>query len=255
MANKTIDGLDVIDTINNDDLVVLGDNSTGDTPGTDVTAKKTTIADLSAKIEADLSLGSAATTDSSAYATAAQGALASSAVQPGDNISDLTNDEDYISSDALTSSSGDGNVASGSVIDVIALTQDQYDNRTQDANDSKKLFVITDGKTKDSYVGQIDTLTADKTYTIDLSPVTDREILSISLSWTDGAGPAGTVDLKVNNTSVLDSGTPLSLATGNTASQTLSTVGDVTAGQAITLVASADVADITDFAFVVEYQS
>lgn len=40
-------------------------------------------------------LGTAASQDSSAFATAAQGALASSAVQPGDNVSDLTNDAGY----------------------------------------------------------------------------------------------------------------------------------------------------------------
>lgn len=40
--------------------------------------------------------------DENAYATYAQGALADSAIQPGDNISDLTNDADYVTrADAL----------------------------------------------------------------------------------------------------------------------------------------------------------
>ena len=41
-------------------------------------------------------LGTAATTDASAYATAAQGTLANSATQPADNVSTLTNDSGYI---------------------------------------------------------------------------------------------------------------------------------------------------------------
>ena len=43
-------------------------------------------------------LGTAAATDSTAYATAAQGTLADSATQPGDNISTLTNDSGFITS-------------------------------------------------------------------------------------------------------------------------------------------------------------
>ena len=43
-------------------------------------------------------LGTAAATDASDYATAAQGTLADSATQPGDNVSTLTNDANYITS-------------------------------------------------------------------------------------------------------------------------------------------------------------
>ena len=45
----------------------------------------------------NLGLGTAAVTASTAYATAAQGALADSATQPSDNISTLTNDSNFIS--------------------------------------------------------------------------------------------------------------------------------------------------------------
>ena len=41
-------------------------------------------------------LGSAATNDTSDFATAAQGSLADSAVQPGDNVTELTNNANYI---------------------------------------------------------------------------------------------------------------------------------------------------------------
>jgi hypothetical protein len=46
----------------------------------------------------NLGLGTAATTASTDYATAAQGTLADSATQPGDNISTLTNDSGYLTS-------------------------------------------------------------------------------------------------------------------------------------------------------------
>lgn len=46
----------------------------------------------------NLGLGTVATTDASAYATAAQGATADTATQPGDNVSTLTNDAGYLTS-------------------------------------------------------------------------------------------------------------------------------------------------------------
>jgi hypothetical protein len=46
----------------------------------------------------NLGLGTAATTAATDYATAAQGALADSATQPGDNVSTLTNDAGYLTS-------------------------------------------------------------------------------------------------------------------------------------------------------------
>ena len=50
----------------------------------------------------NLGLGTAATTASTDYATAAQGTLAASATQPGDNISTLTNDSGYITGYTVT---------------------------------------------------------------------------------------------------------------------------------------------------------
>lgn len=47
----------------------------------------------------NLGLGTAATTASTDYATAAQGALADSAIQPSDNVSTLTNDAGYLTSE------------------------------------------------------------------------------------------------------------------------------------------------------------
>ena len=63
-----------------------------------------------------LGLGTAATTATTDYATAAQGTLADSAVQPADNISTLTNDSGYLTSTTAvtkTASTGSGVLPSG----------------------------------------------------------------------------------------------------------------------------------------------
>ena len=63
-----------------------------------------------------LGLGSAATTASTDYATAAQGSLADSATQPGDNVSTLTNDSGYLTSTTgvtKTAATGSGVLPSG----------------------------------------------------------------------------------------------------------------------------------------------
>jgi hypothetical protein len=68
--------------------------------GGDITAAgKALLDDADAAAQrATLELGTAATTNSTAYATASQGSLADSALQPGDNISELNNDAGYSTS-------------------------------------------------------------------------------------------------------------------------------------------------------------
>ena len=79
------------------------------------------------KVEAS-AIGTAAYTDSTDYATAAQGALADSAVQSGDNISELVNDAGYITtsySDAdVDSHLNTGTASSG---EVLSWTGTDYD--------------------------------------------------------------------------------------------------------------------------------
>lgn len=64
--------------------------------------------------------------DSTAFATAAQGALADSATQPADNVSTLTNDANY--------------VASADVATIAQVTQAQYDALSPP--DANTLYVI-----------------------------------------------------------------------------------------------------------------
>lgn len=69
-----------------------------------------------ASARTNLGLGTAATTASTDYATAAQGALADSATQPGDNVSTLTNDSGYLTSTTgvtKTATTGSGVLPSG----------------------------------------------------------------------------------------------------------------------------------------------
>ncbi len=113
MANKKITALPALGaTPATDDVLPIVDVS-----GT-ATTKKVTVANLVAAApqgdllasnnlsdvanagtsRTNLGLGTAATTASTDYATAAQGTLADSATQPGDNISTLTNDSNFIDS-------------------------------------------------------------------------------------------------------------------------------------------------------------
>ena len=59
-------------------------------------------ASTAADARANLGLGTAAVQDVGYFATAAQGTLADSAVQPGDNVSDLTNDAGYLTAETYT---------------------------------------------------------------------------------------------------------------------------------------------------------
>jgi hypothetical protein len=74
----------------------------------------------------NLGLGTAATTASTDYATAAQGTLADSATQPGDNISTLTNDSGYVTpSSVATFTNKSGNISQWTN-DSGYLTSDVY---------------------------------------------------------------------------------------------------------------------------------
>jgi hypothetical protein len=71
----------------------------------------------------NLGLGSAATTDSSAYATSGEGVLATTAIQPTDNISLLTNDADY----ATTSYVNNAEIAANNYADSLVTNASNWD--------------------------------------------------------------------------------------------------------------------------------
>jgi len=79
-------------------------------------------------------LGTAAATDSTDYATAAQGATADSAIQPGDNVSTLTNDAGYVPSDPA------GVTGADAITNIMSLTQAEYDAIV--SPDAATLYVI-----------------------------------------------------------------------------------------------------------------
>ena len=74
-----------------------------------------------------LGLGTAATTAASDYATAAQGTLADSAVQPADNVSTLTNDSGFITGNETVTLSGDvtgsGTTAITTTLGTVAVNK------------------------------------------------------------------------------------------------------------------------------------
>jgi hypothetical protein len=73
--------------------IVVGDGITVEGGAVDLTSA-TSISGIDASNLTGL--GTAATTAATDYATAAQGTLAASATQPGDNVSTLTNDAAFI---------------------------------------------------------------------------------------------------------------------------------------------------------------
>jgi hypothetical protein len=66
--------------------------------------------------------------DPTDYATAAQGALADTATQPGDNVSTLTNDAAYVPSDPT------GVTGADAITNIMSLTQAEYDAITPNAS-------------------------------------------------------------------------------------------------------------------------
>ena len=74
--------------------------------------------------------------NSADYATAAQGALADSSVQPSDNVSTLTNDAGYIESDPT------GVTVADAITNIISLTQAEYDAIA--TPDAATIYNITD---------------------------------------------------------------------------------------------------------------
>jgi hypothetical protein len=141
----------------------------------------------------NLGLGSAATTASTAYATAAQGTLADSAVQPGDNISDLNNDAGYVTTDTNTTySAGTGLTLTGTTFSnsapdqTVALTgsgatsvSGTYPNFTISSTDTNTTYsTATSGTLGLVKIGYTE---SGKNYPVELS----NGQMYVNVPWTD----------------------------------------------------------------------
>ena len=163
-----------------------------------------------ATLKSALGLGTAAYTASTAYATAAQGALADSAVQPADNISTLTNDSGFITGNQTITLSGDA-TGSGTTAITVALAANSVGASELDVtgDGTTSQFLRSDGDGTFTWATPTDTNT---TYSagagLDLSGTT----FSVEPDLRDGITHVGrdTADyIAINTTTIgffLDSG-------------------------------------------------
>lgn len=112
-VSGTVDGRDL--AADGSKLDGIESGATADQTASEILTAIKTVDGSASGLDADLLDGQHAT----AFATAAQGALADSAVQPGDNISTLTNNSGYITGNQTITLSGD---VSGSGTTSIAVT-------------------------------------------------------------------------------------------------------------------------------------
>lgn len=100
----------------NDALNSIGVTNTD--KGSAAVAAHETALDPHPQYALESALGTAAYTDSTAYATAAQGTLADSAVQPGDNISTLTNDSAFVNAAGASAAAPIQSIVAGTNVTV-----------------------------------------------------------------------------------------------------------------------------------------
>ena len=186
-----------------------------------------------ATLKSALGLGTAAYTASTAYATAAQGTTADSAIQPGDNVSTLTNDAGYLTSFTETNNLTaavtwanvpDANITQSSVTQhqaALSITESQISNlgttvvldsdigSTVQAYDATIVVDADIGVTVQGY--DVDTLKADVADTITApmrGTVTTDNDLSFDMNVTNNFSctPSGTGTLTFTNITAGQSG-------------------------------------------------
>ena len=101
-------------------------------------------------------MGTAAYTESTAYATAAQGATADTALQPGDNISELNNDSGYITDAGVTQIVAGDNITIDPVEGTGVVTINGSETGVEEAPLDGNYYVRASG----TWVKLIDALSA-----------------------------------------------------------------------------------------------
>lgn len=237
MANKTFDALTERAVQASDIMVLAG-------AGTDVTAERATVSAVASVVDSTLGLSTATAT---AQADATQAISDASAAQAAADAAQAAADGS-VQSDGITLPSED-DVADKSITQIVALTQAQYNDIASPVDTT--FYVITDGKTPGSYNGQLDTA-ANGQLTLDAKTISARTLTSFYAEWVDGGSAAGTVDVQINTTSALSS--TITLDSSESATATMGASVDAAAGDKIRIVLS-DVADVTDFVFVLGFES
>jgi hypothetical protein len=133
-----------------------------------------------------LGLGTAATTASTAYATAAQGTLADSAVQPADNISVLTNNSGYITGNQTITLSGDATGSGTTAISVALAANTVGVNELNLSDGTAGQFLKTDGAGTISFATAPTQATSFTT--LEVEPTDDHAIFSLQNTATNTFG-------------------------------------------------------------------
>jgi len=93
------------------------------------------VVESGATARTSLGLGTAATSATGDFATAAQGSLADSAVQPSDNISTLTNDSGFITGNQTITLSGDA-TGSGTTSITVTVADNSHNHTSANISDA-----------------------------------------------------------------------------------------------------------------------